>query len=164
MNAANAVNSNETEIFNREEVVVEIIDSRITEEMVKYQTDGALAIDLRAAIETRILVNPGEVVMIGTGLKVAPVHKNVGSVILPRSGLGHKHGIILGNTVGLIDNDYRGELKISVWNRSDQPFTIVPMDRIAQLAFVPFIKAAITFDKVDETARGENGFNSTGTK
>lgn len=129
-----------------------------------YGTPGAAGLDLRANNDQPILLGAGDQVMIGTGLAIHIADPTIAAVVLPRSGLGTKNGIVLGNLVGLVDSDYQGELKMCLWNRSDKPFVIAPGDRVAQLVFVPVIQA--TFEEVDsfeQSERGEGGFGSTGT-
>lgn len=128
-----------------------------------YATHGSAGLDLRACIETPMTIAPGETKLIDTGLAIFIEDPTVAATILPRSGLGHKHGLVLGNLVGLIDSDYQGPLMISCWNRSDTAYTIEPGERIAQLVMLPIIKAA--FDVVDEfekSERADGGFGSTG--
>ena len=146
---------------------VKILDKRLGNDipMPHYGTDGSAGLDLRACLEDTLVLNPGETKLIPTGMSVYIEDTDLAAMILPRSGLGHKHGIVLGNLVGLIDSDYQGELMVSCWNRSDKPFTMEIGERIAQLVIVPVIQAE--FDLVDEfkaTERGEGGFGSTGTK
>ena len=146
---------------------VKILDSRIGEEfpMPTYATDGSAGIDLRACIDETMTSHPGETILIPTGISIYIGDPSLAAVILPRSGLGHKHGIVLGNLVGLIDSDYQGPLMVSLWNRGDENFTIEPGDRIAQLVFVPIVQA--TFEVVkdfDQSDRGEGGFGHTGTQ
>ncbi len=146
---------------------VKILDKRLGNDipMPHYGTDGSAGLDLRACLEDTLVLNPGETKLIPTGMSVYIEDTGLAAMILPRSGLGHKHGIVLGNLVGLIDSDYQGELMVSCWNRSDKPFTMEIGERIAQLVIVPVIQAE--FDLVDEfkaTERGEGGFGSTGTK
>ena len=130
----------------------------------EYGTSGSAGLDLRACIDAPIELAANAVILVGTGLAIHIADPSLAAVILPRSGLGHKNGIVLGNLVGLIDSDYQGELKISVWNRSSEPFTIQPGERLAQLVFVPVVQAAWdwveSFD--DGSERGEGGFGSTG--
>ena len=128
-----------------------------------YETLGSAGLDLRACIDQAITLQPGATDLLPTGLAIYLEDPNYAAMILPRSGLGHKHGIVLGNLIGLIDSDYQGELMISCWNRSDTAFGIQPFDRIAQLVIVPVLKA--DFDWVDEfvaSDRGDKGFGSTG--
>lgn len=146
---------------------VKILDSRLGNDipMPHYGTDGSAGLDLRACLEDSLTLEPGETKLIPTGMAVYIEDTGLAAMILPRSGLGHKHGIVLGNLVGLIDSDYQGELMVSCWNRSDKPFTIEVGERIAQLVIVPVVQAE--FDFVEEfaaTERGEGGFGSTGTK
>lgn len=147
------------------QIQVKILDQRIGETfaMPSYATPGSAGVDLRACLNEDLQLAPGETKLIPTGLAIHIADSSMAATILPRSGLGHKHGIVLGNLVGLIDSDYQGELKISCWNRSNDHFSIQPGDRIAQLVFVPVIQVA--FDVVDEftqTDRGEGGFGHTG--
>jgi dUTP pyrophosphatase len=140
-----------------------ILDARLRDQLPTYATPGSAALDLRACIDAPMTLQPGHTVLIGTGLAVYLQDPNFASMILPRSGLGHKNGIVIGNLVGLIDSDYQGELKMSVWNRGHEPFKIEPLDRLAQLVVVPVIQ--IELDIVDEftaSERGEGGFGSTG--
>lgn len=128
-----------------------------------YSTKGSAALDLRACLDESITLKPGDQTLIPTGIAIFMENTNMAATILPRSGLGHKHGIVLGNLVGLIDSDYQGELMVSCWNRGTTEFTIEPGDRIAQLMFVPVIRAE--FDLVESfeaTERGTGGFGSTG--
>lgn len=146
-------------------VEVKIIDPRAKERLPQYETQGSAGMDLRACIDEPVLLRPGEAHLFPTGIAVHIADPNVAGIILPRSGLGHKHGIVLGNLVGLIDSDYQGELKVSLWNRSHGDFTIQPFDRIAQFMLIPVIKGE--FELVDEfeaSERGEGGFGSTGSK
>ena len=129
----------------------------------EYATPGSAGLDLRACIDEAVVLQPGDTVLIPTGLAVHLANPAYAAVLLPRSGLGHKHGIVLGNLVGLIDSDYQGELKVSVWNRGKEAFTVEPFERIAQMVVVPVVQAS--FKVVDEFAaseRGEGGFGSTG--
>lgn len=146
-------------------VQLKILDSRIgdTIPLPTYATDGSAGLDLRACLDKPLVIAPQETVLLATGLSIYIADPKLAAVILPRSGLGHKHGIVLGNLVGLIDSDYQGELKISCWNRSQESFSVQPGDRVAQLVFVPVVQAA--FEVVNEfmqTDRGEGGFGSSG--
>lgn len=146
-------------------IQVKILDERVGElfELPAYATAGSAGMDLRACLDEPLSLAPGETKLLPTGLAIYIADPMLAATILPRSGLGHKHGIVLGNLVGLIDSDYQGELKISCWNRGNDHFTIQPGDRIAQLVFVPVVQ--VEFDKVDEfseTDRGEGGFGHTG--
>ncbi|MDE3946492.1 dUTP diphosphatase [Glaesserella parasuis] len=147
------------------QISLKIIDIRIGTEfpLPPYATARSAALDLRALVEQPLTVEAGQTVLIPTGISVYIADPNLAAVILPRSGLGHKNGIVLGNLVGLIDSDYQGPLMVSLWNRSDKPFTIEVGDRIAQLVFVPVVQAQ--FNIVEEftaTDRGEGGFGHSG--
>jgi dUTP pyrophosphatase len=129
-----------------------------------YASAGAAGLDLRACLENTLVLNPGESQLVSSGIAIHVGDPGYAAVILPRSGLGAKNGIVLGNLVGLIDSDYQGPVMISVWNRGKQPFTIQPLDRIAQLIVVPVVQ--VEFEVVEEfaaSARGTGGFGSTGT-
>lgn len=142
---------------------VKIIDERMREQMPSYATPGSAGLDLRACIEHPMVINPGETKLVPTGLAIHLADPGYAALILPRSGLGHKHGIVLGNLVGLIDSDYHGQLMVSTWNRGDTAFTLNPMERLAQLVVVPVMQ--VTFNVVDEfgeSQRGGGGFGSTG--
>lgn len=145
------------------QVDVKILDPRIKKMMPAYQTAGSAGLDLRAMLDEPLTLQPGETKLIKTGLAIHLADSNYAALILPRSGLGHKHGIVLGNLVGLIDSDYQGELMISTWNRSQMPFTIEPMERIAQLVIVPVVQMQMNIVQDFETSdRGTGGFGSTG--
>ena len=140
-----------------------VLNSLIEDHLPSYGSKGSAGLDLRACIEHVQTLNPGETFLIPTGISIYIKDPNYAAVILPRSGLGHKHGIVLGNLVGLIDSDYQGELLVSCWNRSKNAFLINPLERIAQLVILPVMQAK--FNKVEqfsETERGEGGFGSTG--
>ena len=145
---------------------LKVLDERMAAHLPAYATAGSAGLDLRACLEQALVLQPGQTVLIPTGLAVHIADPGLAAVLLPRSGLGHKHGIVLGNLVGLIDSDYQGQLMVSAWNRSDVAFTIAPMERIAQLVIVPVVQAQ--FNVVSEFAaaseRGEGGYGSTGTK
>ena len=148
-------------------VELKLLDSRIGSEfpLPSYATPGSAGMDLRAMIDTTMVIEPGKTVLIPTGIAVHVADPSLAAVILPRSGLGHKHGIVLGNLVGLIDSDYQGPLMVSCWNRSDEPFTLEIGDRLAQLVFVPVVQAQFTLvDEFDTSDRGEGGFGHSGTK
>jgi len=135
----------------------------MVDQLPAYATPGSAGLDLRACIDTPITLEPNGWQLVGTGIAIHLADPSYAALILPRSGLGHKHGIVLGNLVGLIDSDYQGELKISAWNRSDTPFVLQPMERLAQLVIVPVVQAQ--FRVVTEFAasqRGEGGYGSTG--
>ncbi|MBN8758921.1 MAG: dUTP diphosphatase [Thiobacillus sp.] len=142
---------------------VRILDARLRDSLPAYATAGSAGLDLRACIDAPLTLQPGETQLVPTGMAIHLADPGYCALILPRSGLGHKHGIVLGNLVGLIDSDYQGQLMVSAWNRGQQPFELVPMERLAQLVIVPVVQA--TFNLVDafETSqRGEGGFGSTG--
>lgn len=144
-------------------VDVKILDERMRDNLPAYGTPGAAALDLRAALNEETVLAPGEVLLVPTGISMYLSNPGLAAMILPRSGLGHKNGIVLGNLVGLIDSDYQGQLMVSVWNRSQTPFTIVPMERIAQVVIVPVVQ--IEWNVVEEfpaSERGTGGYGSTG--
>ncbi len=148
-----------------QKIQLKILDPRIGKDIAlpEYATDGSAGMDLRAALDETSELKPGETLLIPTGLSIYVEDPNMAAVILPRSGLGHKHGIVLGNLVGLIDSDYQGQLFVSCWNRGSKPFTIEVGDRIAQLVIVPVIQAE--FEVVDDfitTHRGTGGFGHSG--
>ncbi|CRZ20532.1 dUTP diphosphatase [Kingella kingae] len=148
---------------NRPKVQLKIVRHEIADQLPEYATTGSAGLDLRACLDAPRIVQAGETVLIPTGIAIYLNDPNLAAMLLPRSGLGHKHGIVLGNLVGLIDSDYQGELMVSVWNRSSNPFTIEPFERIAQMVIVPVVQAA--FELVDDfvaSERGEGGFGSTG--
>lgn len=152
--------------MTQKKLQVRILDDRIGTDIPfpEYATPGSAGLDLRACLEAPLTVEPGETHLIPTGLSVHIADPSLAAMILPRSGLGHKHGIVLGNLVGLIDSDYQGELMVSCWNRGQTAFTIAIGERIAQLVLVPVVQA--DFEVVSEfgaSARGEGGFGSTGT-
>ena len=128
-----------------------------------YATDGSAGLDLRAMVEAPLTLNPGDTELLPTGLSIHIGDAGYAGMILPRSGLGHKHGIVLGNLVGLIDSDYQGQLMVSCWNRGNSAFTIEPGERIAQLVIVPVMQVALTqVDEFDDSVRGEGGFGHSG--
>jgi dUTP pyrophosphatase len=142
---------------------VRVLDPRMADQMPAYATPGSAGLDLRACLDAPRVLPPGACELIATGLSIHIADPGLAALILPRSGLGHKQGIVLGNLVGLIDSDYQGPLMVSCWNRSAQAFTVQPMERIAQLVIVPVVQAA--FRRVDafaDSARGAGGFGSTG--
>ena len=142
---------------------VKIIDARMADQLPAYATEGSAGLDLRACLEAPLTLQANEWQLVPTGIAIYLQDPHFAAIILPRSGLGHKHGIVLGNLVGLIDSDYQGQLMVSAWNRSDVPFTIEPMERIAQLVIVPVVQAQ--FNVVTEfqaSGRGEGGYGSTG--
>ena len=146
-------------------IQVKILDPRVgkTIPLPAYATSGSAGLDLRVCLDEPLQIAPQQTVLLPTGLSIYIADSSLAAVILPRSGLGHKHGIVLGNLVGLIDSDYQGELKISCWNRSQDHFTMEPFERIAQLVFVPIVQAAlVVVDSFDESHRGTGGFGSSG--
>lgn len=144
-------------------VDVKILDPRVKDKMPTYATTGSAGLDLRAILDEPLTLNPGETRLIKTGLAIHLADPGYAALILPRSGLGHKHGIVLGNLVGLIDSDYQGELMVSTWNRGQEAFTIEPMERIAQLVIVPVVQMQMNVvDDFETSDRGAGGFGSTG--
>ncbi|MBA4741281.1 MAG: dUTP diphosphatase [Azoarcus sp.] len=144
---------------------VRILDERLREHPPAYATDGAAGLDLRACLEAPLCLHPGESALAPTGLAIHLADPGLAAMILPRSGLGHKHGIVLGNLVGLIDSDYQGQIFVSVWNRGRASFTIQPMERIAQLVVVPVLQVGFNIvDSFEDSARGAGGFGSTGKR
>ncbi|MFY3768887.1 Deoxyuridine 5'-triphosphate nucleotidohydrolase [Providencia manganoxydans] len=144
---------------------LKILDPRIGNEfpLPTYATSGSAGLDLRACLDTPIDLAPGQTELIPTGLAIHIADEQLAAVILPRSGLGHKHGVVLGNLVGLIDSDYQGQLMVSVWNRGNQTFTIEPGERLAQMVFVPVVQAQFNIvDDFDATERGTGGFGHSG--
>jgi len=142
---------------------VKILDTRLRDQLPHYATAGAAGLDLRACIDSPIVLAPGETRLIPTGMAIHLSDPGYAALILPRSGLGHKHGIVLGNLVGLIDSDYQGQLMVSAWNRSQQAFELTPLERLAQLVIVPVVQAEFNVVEEFETSqRGEGGFGSTG--
>ena len=144
---------------------VKIINPLIKDQLPHYATAGSAGLDLRACISEKIVLEPGQTVLIPTGLAIHLADANYAAMILPRSGLGHKHGVVLGNLVGLIDSDYQGELMVSTWNRGNTAFTIEPFERIAQMVIVPVVQAQFNLvENFDASNRGVGGFGSTGIK
>jgi dUTP pyrophosphatase len=142
---------------------VKILDERMRNQMPSYGTPGSAGLDLRACIDAAIEIAPGQTVLVPTGLSIFVEDPRYAALILPRSGLGHKHGIVLGNLVGLIDSDYQGQLMVSTWNRSNTPFTLEPMERLAQLVIVPIQQVELKIvEEFAESSRGAGGFGSTG--
>jgi len=148
---------------NAARIAVRIVDERIRAHLPAYATPGSAGMDLRACIDAPITLAPGQVELVPTGIAIHIADPQLAALILPRSGLGHKHGIVLGNLVGLIDSDYQGQLMVSCWNRGEHHYALQPMERLAQLVIVPVVKA--DFEVVDDFAdstRGVSGFGSTG--
>ena len=142
---------------------VRILDDRLRGQLPHYATPGSAGLDLRACIPAPMTVAPGQTELIASGIAIHLADPGLAAVVLPRSGLGHKNGIVLGNLVGLIDSDYQGQIMVSVWNRSSEPFTIQPLDRIAQLVVIPVVQVALNLvDSFDLSERGTGGFGSTG--
>ncbi|HUL66457.1 MAG TPA: dUTP diphosphatase [Burkholderiaceae bacterium] len=143
---------------------VRILDHRLREQLPHYASAGAAGLDLRAALETALALAPGEAQLIPTGLAIHVADPRYAALIVPRSGLGHKHGIVLGNLVGLIDSDYQGQLMVSAWNRGQTTYVIQPLERIAQLVVVPVVQVELNVvDDFAASARGAGGFGSTGS-
>lgn len=144
-------------------VDIRVLDPRMADSLPAYATPGSAGLDLRACLDEPIVLEPGQTHLIPTGLSMHLGDPGLAAMILPRSGLGHKHGIVLGNLVGLIDSDYQGPLMVSCWNRGQSTFTIQPMERIAQLVIVPVVQAQFRLvDSFETSARGDGGFGSTG--
>jgi dUTP pyrophosphatase len=142
---------------------VKILDPRLREALPQYSTAGAAGLDLRACVEMPLTLGPGAAELIPSGIAIHLADPGLAAVVLPRSGLGHKHGIVLGNLVGLIDSDYQGQVMVSMWNRSKEAFTINPMDRIAQLVVVPVVQVKLNVvEEFTASQRGAGGFGSTG--
>lgn len=144
-------------------VQIKVLNEKMRELLPSYATTGSAGLDLRACTQNAIVLKPGQTELIPTGIAIHIQDNTLCGMILPRSGLGHKHGIVLGNLVGLIDSDYQGELFISIWNRGQTEFTLNPFERIAQLVIVPVVQVGFEFvDEFDSSDRGECGFGSTG--
>jgi dUTP pyrophosphatase len=144
-------------------VDVKILDPRMADAMPAYATAGSAGLDLRACLDAPLELQPGAAALIPTGLAIHIADPGLAGLLLPRSGLGHKHGIVLGNLVGLIDSDYQGPLMVSCWNRGSAAYTVQPMERIAQLVLVPVVQAMFRrVDSFEDSARGVGGFGSTG--
>ena len=144
-------------------IAVKILDARMAGQLPAYATPGSAGLDLRACLDAPLTLAPGQTALIPTGLAIHVADPGLAALILPRSGLGHKHGIVLGNLVGLIDADYQGPLMVSCWNRGAKAFTVQPMERIAQLVIVPVVQAGFRrVEEFGESDRGVGGFGSTG--
>ncbi len=142
---------------------VRVLDPRMAAQMPAYATPGSAGLDLRACLDEPLLLAPGKATLVPTGLAIHIADPGLAALIVPRSGLGHKHGIVLGNLVGLIDSDYQGPLMVSCWNRSETAYAVQPMERIAQLVVVPVVQATFrVVDAFDQSGRGVGGFGSTG--
>ena len=146
-------------------IQLKILDQRLGQEfpLPAYATDGSAGLDMRACVEDSVTINPGETHLIPTGMAIHVADPSLAAVLLPRSGLGHKHGIVLGNLVGLIDSDYQGQVYVSCWNRGSKAFTIEPGDRISQMVVVPVVQVQFeVVNEFDTSDRGEGGFGSSG--
>jgi dUTP pyrophosphatase len=144
-------------------IEVKVLDARLREQLPQYATPGSAGLDLRACLPAPLTLEPGQTELIPSGIAIHLADPGLAAMILPRSGLGHKHGIVLGNLVGLIDSDYQGQIFVSTWNRGNAAFTIQPMERLAQLVVVPVVQ--VGFEVVEEfhaSTRGAGGFGSTG--
>jgi len=142
---------------------VRILDERIRANLPAYATHGSAGLDLRACIDEPLTLRPGESSLVPSGLAIHLADPGLAAIVIPRSGLGHKHGIVLGNLVGLIDSDYQGQVFVSCWNRGREPFVVNPLERIAQLVVVPVVQVELNVvDSFEESARGAGGFGSTG--
>jgi dUTP pyrophosphatase len=149
------------------DIQLKVLDPRLKSEfgLPHYATDGSAGLDLKACIEEQMTIEPGQTELIPSGMAINIADSGIAAVLLPRSGLGHKHGIVLGNLTGLIDSDYQGQVFVSIWNRSKNAFTIMPGDRIAQMVFIPVIQCHLTeVDDFITSVRGEGGFGHTGVK
>jgi dUTP pyrophosphatase len=144
-------------------LAVKLLDERLRDYLPQYATEGSAGMDLRALLDASLTLEPGQCELVRTGLAIHIGDPGLAGMILPRSGLGHKHGIVLGNLVGLIDSDYQGELMISVWNRGSTPFVLEPFERLAQYVLVPVVQAELAVvEEFDTSLRGEGGFGSSG--
>jgi dUTP pyrophosphatase len=145
-------------------VDLKILDPRMAEQLPAYATPGSAGLDLRAALDAPLTLEPGQTVLVPTGIAIHLADPGYAAMILPRSGLGHKHGIVLGNLVGLIDADYQGPLMVSCWNRGSVAYTLQPLERLAQLVIVPVVQAAFrVVESFEASERGSGGFGSTGS-
>ncbi|BAL96826.1 dUTP diphosphatase [Rubrivivax gelatinosus] len=144
---------------------LKVLDPRMADQLPRYATPGSAGLDLRACLDAPLELAPGASALVSTGIAIHVADPSLAAVILPRSGLGHKHGIVLGNLVGLIDSDYQGPLMVSVWNRGSAAYTLQPFERIAQLVVVPVVQATFrVVEDFDASERGAGGFGSTGTR
>ena len=142
---------------------VKILDQRLRDQLPQYATPGSAGLDLRACLDAPLSLNPGQTALIPAGMAIHIADPGLAAIILPRSGLGHKHGIVLGNLVGLIDSDYQGQLFVSTWNRGNTPFVLNPMERLAQLVVVPVVQVELNVvEDFSQSPRGAGGFGSTG--
>ncbi|UYG08154.1 dUTP diphosphatase [Halomonas sp. M4R1S46] len=150
-------------IPDRPRLAVKLLDERLRDHLPHYATAGSAGMDLRALLDAPLVLEPGDCELVRTGLAIHIADPGLAGMILPRSGLGHKHGIVLGNLVGLIDSDYQGELMVSVWNRGAAPFTLEPFERLAQYVLVPVVQAELqVVDDFHASVRGDGGFGSSG--
>lgn len=146
-------------------IALKVLDERIRPYLPSYATPGSAGMDLRACIDAPVTLGPGQTELVPTGVAIHISNPGLAALILPRSGLGHRHGIVLGNLVGLIDADYQGPLLVSCWNRGDKPFEINPLERLAQLVLVPIVRALFRIvDEFEASARGTQGFGSSGRR
>jgi dUTP pyrophosphatase len=146
-------------------IELKILDDRVRQHLPAYATPGSAGMDLRACIGEPLTIAPGDTVLVPTGIAIHVADPTLAAVVLPRSGLGHKHGIVLGNLVGLIDSDYQGPLMVSCWNRGRDPYTVNPLDRIAQLIVVPVVQAEFkVVAEFEASERGQGGFGSSGAR
>jgi dUTP pyrophosphatase len=146
-------------------IEIKILDERLREQLPRYATSGSAGIDLRACLGSPLTLAPGDTQLVPSGMAIHLADPGLAAIVLPRSGLGHKHGIVLGNLVGLIDSDYQGQIFVSAWNRGQAAFTIEPMERLAQLVVVPVVQVAFNVvNEFEASARGSAGFGSTGTQ
>lgn len=142
---------------------VRILDPRLRDQLPQYATPGSAGLDLRACVDAPVTLDPGQSQLIPSGIAIHLEDRTLAAMVLPRSGLGAKHGIVLGNLVGLIDSDYQGQIFVSIWNRGNATFTIQPLDRIAQMIVVPVVQVEFNIvEEFNESARGDGGFGSTG--
>jgi len=149
--------------LKKKKLDIRILDERIRAQLPAYATNGSAGLDLRAALDDAITLRPGDTALIPTGLAIHLDDPALAAIIIPRSGLGHKHGIVLGNGVGLIDSDYQGQVFVSCWNRGKDTFVVNPLERIAQLVVVPVVQVDLNVvESFEESARGAGGFGSTG--
>lgn len=146
-----------------QKIDIKILDPRLKNQLPAYATSGSAGLDLRACLEHVMTIQPGEAHLIPTGIAIHLADPGLAALVLPRSGLGHKHGIVMGNLVGLIDSDYQGQIFVSCWNRGQAPFLLNPMERIAQLVVVPVVQVGFNVvNDFEQSERGANGFGSTG--
>jgi dUTP pyrophosphatase len=144
---------------------VKILDARLRDQMPAYATGGSAGLDLRACIDAPMELNPGQTILVPSGIAIHLADPGFAAIVLPRSGMGHKHGIVLGNLVGLIDSDYQGQIFVSLWNRGEAAFTLNPLERIAQLVVVPVVQVGFNIvEDFAESLRGDGGFGSTGRR